>query len=169
MAAVQSVHRYSIESKNNVLEYHLDIISKDRKLMIRTDDMESQIRWAVAIENAAPEIIQDNINASGAKRPRSAVLPLPLRSPEEEAAAAAASSSTKEEEESDSMGAMVSHKSTTPNVAMLRSQSRDFHTVKTATHLVDDDAVDVDVNSIESVVSSSSTSSQPSTPLGRYR
>ena len=79
IATVQSVHRYSIESKSNVLEYHLDIISKDRKLMLKTKDMESQIRWAAAIENISPQIQQDQAtDQTNSRRPRSTVLPLPM-------------------------------------------------------------------------------------------
>jgi len=79
IATVQSVHRYSIESKSNVLEYHLDIISKDRKLMLKTKDMESQIRWAAAIENISPQIQQDQpTDQTNSRRPRSTVLPLPM-------------------------------------------------------------------------------------------
>jgi hypothetical protein len=55
---IQSVHRYTTEHpKTNMKEYHLDIISKDRKLMLKIESRESQIRWAVAIENSAPLVV----------------------------------------------------------------------------------------------------------------
>ena len=55
---MQAVHRDTTEHpKTNMKEYHLDIISKDRKLMLKIDSRESQIRWAVAIENSAPLVV----------------------------------------------------------------------------------------------------------------